>query len=286
MIKLHFTSFVTRLSIYIISFTVIVFAVVMIIFYTYSRKQITDHAVQHTHDLLMNRATQINDLLMTVEITTRHSTWVIEENLSNPDSLYRIVSAVAKDNDLIVGSGIAFEPFYYKEKEKYFMPYVFLKGDHISHQNLGGKEYDYHCMDWYLIPKLLKKPYWSKPYYDEGGGNIIMSTYSLPLMDREGRVYAIFTANISLTQFTDMVNKLKSYESSHSFMLSRNGSYLTHHNSQKIMNETIFSNAFENHSSEEEHLGREMISGHTGTIRFENEGQPVYAFYTSIPNIG
>lgn len=217
MIKLRITSFVARLNIYVISFTVIIFLIVMTIFYTISRKEITEHAVQRTHGLLLNMATQIDGLLMTVETTMRQSTWMIEEDLSNPDSLYRIVSAVVKNNNMIVGSGIAFEPSYYKEKGLYFMPFAFLDGKNIKCQNLGSKQYDYHCMDWYLIPKLLKKPYWSEPYYDEGGGNIIMSTYVLPLCDRQGRVYAVFTANISLSQFTDMVGGLKPYESSHSY---------------------------------------------------------------------
>ena len=49
------------------------------------------------------------------------------------------------------------------------------------------------------------------------------------------------------------------------------------------MNETIFSEAFatENHSQEQ--IGREMLAGHTGTIRFDNQGNDSYAFYTTIP---
>ena len=52
------------------------------------------------------------------------------------------------------------------------------------------------------------------------------------------------------------------------------------------MNETIFSEAFatENHSQEQ--IGREMLAGHTGTIRFDNQGNDSYAFYTTIPQIG
>lgn len=53
-------------------------------------------------------------------------------------------------------------------------------------------------MDWYQIPRLLNKPYWSEPYYDEGGGNIIMTTYSYPIYDMQGNMVAIFTADLSL----------------------------------------------------------------------------------------
>ena len=40
----------------------------------------------------------------------------------------------------------------------------------------------------------------------------------------------------------------------------------------------------ENHSQEQ--IGREMLAGHTGTIRFDNQENDSYAFYTTIPQIG
>lgn len=283
---LQLTSFATRMSIYVLSFTLIVFTLVMILFYSYSRDKITDYAVEHTHGRLQNTATQINSLLSSVETTLNQSAWMIEENLHMPDSLSRVITAVVENNDLIVGSGIAFEPEYYKQKGKYFMPYASLTNGKTDYLILGGSDYDYPCMDWYLIPKLLKKNYWSEPYYDKGGGNIIMSTYSMPLYNKQGEVYAVFTANISLSQFTDMVSQLKPYASSFTFLLSRNGSFLTHRERSKIMNETIFANAFEAKDKDEEYVGREMLAGHTGTARISLDDEPAYIFYTAIPNIG
>ena len=223
-------SFATRLSIYVFSF------------YNYNHEKVTSYAIERTHGLLSNIATEISSQLMSVETTINQSTWVLERNINLPDSLHLIIESVVKNNPLIVKSGIAFTPNYYKEKGKYFMPYASLnnKTNHVTYQVLGSQNYDYPCMDWYLIPKMQKQAYWSEPYYDDGGGNIIMSTYSKPLYD----------------------------------------------NRDKIMNDTIFSEAFatENHSQEQ--IGREMLAGHTGTIRFDNQGNDSYAFYTTIPQIG
>ena len=66
-------------------------------------------------------------------------------------------------------------------------------------------------MDWYLVPKLLGTPYWSEPYFDSGGANVVMTTYSLPLYDGEGNLYAVFTADISLEWFAEKVNAIKTY---------------------------------------------------------------------------
>lgn len=281
-------SFATKLSIYVLSFTLAVFVCIMALFYNYSQRKITDDAIELAHGSLQHLATQISGELQRVEAAVRQSVWIVEKNLDKPDSLRYIISSVVNSNELIVGSGIAFVPDYYKQKGKYFMPYASMDNDSTNthYQVLGSTDYDYPCMDWFLIPRLLKKSYWSEPYYDTGGGNTIMSTFALPLCDKQGEVYAIFTANISLTQFTDMVNQLKPYTSSFTFLLSRNGSYLTHPKLEKIMNETIFSDAFSANDTLKGKVGYEMVAGHTGTIKYNYHKQDDYAFYTSIPQSG
>lgn len=279
-------SFATRLSIYVLSFTLIVFATIMELFYKYSHEKVTNYAIERTHGLLNNIATEITSQLRSVETTINQSVWVLERNINQPDSLHNVITAIIKNNPLIVGSGIAFVPDYYKEKGKYFMPYVSYRNNKINYQVLGSQNYDYPYKDWYLIPKMLKQDYWSEPYYDEGGGNIIMSTYSKPLYNNRGELYAIFIASISLSQFTDNISLMKPYSTSYTYLLSRNGSFLTHENRSKILNETVFTEAFSTENQTQERIGREMLAGKTGTVRFDNLGTDSYAFYTAIPEIG
>ena len=282
-------SFATRLSIYILSFTLIVFATIMGLFYKYSHEKVTNYAIERTHGLLSNIATEITNQLGSVETTINQSVWVLEENIHQPDSLHHIITSIIKNNPLIVGSGIAFVPDYYKEKGKYFMPYASFKDEingEITYQVLGSQNYDYPCMDWYLIPQLLKQPYWSEPYYDDGGGNIIMSTYSKPLYNNQGELYAIFIASISLSQFTDNISLMKPYPTSYTYLLSRNGSFLTHEDRSKILNETVFAESFATDNQAQEQIGRDMLAGKTGTMRFNNLGTDSYAFYTAIPETG
>ena len=107
----QFKSFATRMSVYVLSFALVVFAVIIVLFYSYSREKVTDYAIKSTHGQLYNTAIEINNLLQTVETTMYQSVWTIEESLNDPDSLYRIIAAVAENNGLIESSGIAFEPY-------------------------------------------------------------------------------------------------------------------------------------------------------------------------------
>ncbi|MEG1539389.1 MAG: SpoIIE family protein phosphatase [Muribaculaceae bacterium] len=284
--KLRFKSFATRLSVFTIIFTIIIFTIIMIIFYSYSRQVIIKNAVSHTHSLLSNMAIQLDDKLNMAETALINCDWIVKDNLENPDSLYKIINSLVKNNDVIVGSGIAFEQDFFPKKGKYFMVYSYEDGDKIHYKELGGKQYDYFTMDWYQIPKLLKQDYWSEPYYDKNGGDMMMSTFSHPLYNSKGEFIAIFTADISLDQFTALVEKLSPYDLSYSFMLSRHGYYITHNDKDRIMNQTIFSNAFESNNIQYEKIGHDMIEGKNGTIQFNDDGENSYAFYTPIPDIG
>ena len=74
-------SFATRLSIYVFSFTLIVFATIMALFYNYNHEKVTSYAIERTHGLLSNIATEISSQLMSVETTINQSTWVLERNI-------------------------------------------------------------------------------------------------------------------------------------------------------------------------------------------------------------
>jgi len=119
-------------------------------------------------------------------------------------------------------------------------------------------------MDWYQIPKELEKAMWSEPYYDQGGGNIIMSTYSIPLyITKEGhqKFIGILTVDVSLFYLQQIVNAIKVYETGYGFMVSQIGTIVTHKRKEFIMNESIFSIADNVGSSQLHDIGRKMIRG-------------------------
>lgn len=89
-------SFATRLSIYVLSFTLIIFAIIMALFYYYSHQKVTDFAIERTHGLLSNIATEISSQLSSVETTIEQSVWALERDINNPDSLYHIIGSVVK----------------------------------------------------------------------------------------------------------------------------------------------------------------------------------------------
>ena len=119
-------------------------------------------------------------------------------------------------------------------------------------------------MDWYQIPKELNHPVWSEPYFDEGAGDAVMSTYSVPLYrEKNGKkqFIGILTADVSLDWLQDNINAIKVYQSGYGFVVSSNGTIVTHPKKELIMNETIFSIADAQKSPRLREIGRNMIHG-------------------------
>jgi sigma-B regulation protein RsbU (phosphoserine phosphatase) len=66
-----------------------------------------------------------------------------------------------------------------------------------------------------------------EPYFDEGGGNAIMTTYSVPFR-RDGKVWGIATVDISISQLMAQAGRIDAGKGSYAFMVSKQGRFLTH----------------------------------------------------------
>ena len=172
-----FRSISGRITIQVLLVCAMVFLFSFIIFFEISVKKVENETVLHAHSELSSTISKIENILLSLEVAVQNTSFQVEEHLKNPESLYEITQKLVSANYFISGSAIAFEPYYFKDKGEYFSPYSYMDSEgKIQTIQMGGFDYDYHHMDWYLIPKLLGKPYWSEPYYDAGGGEMMMTT--------------------------------------------------------------------------------------------------------------
>ncbi|MEG1644853.1 MAG: SpoIIE family protein phosphatase [Alistipes sp.] len=279
-------SFAGRVSAYIIVLIMVIFCVVMISFYKVAREKIIDSSVRHSASMLTNMSQQIDAQLQSVAHSIDNTVWIAEANINNLDSIKKLLTHNIDNNPLIMGGSVAYEPDTVNGQERLKMIYVFKNDSGVIIDKMSNENYYYPTMDWYLSPKKLKQSYWSEPYFDEGSGNVIMVTYSHPLINSAGEVYAIYTADISLLHFSDLMEKIQPFPNSYSFMLSRQGYYITHRKKERILHETIFTRAVADSNSDYEQIGRSMTSGESGSRMFKNDRDRSYAIYTPVSNIG
>ena len=278
-------NFASRLSLYVLVLTAGLMLAVAALSALSASRTVKHEADVQAEKVLDNAILEIERVITEVERAVDNLDWIVEQNLSDEEFLYTVTQELVKTNPNVIGSAVAFEPGYYKGRP-YFCPYSY-EGD-VSHEihsiQMGNEKYDYPTLDWYQIPKLLGRPYWSEPYYDDGGAGQRMSTYSMPLKDAEGNLIGILTADISLEWLSEKVSSIKPYKNAYTLLLGRNGSYIAHEDPDKVLNETIFTSALEMADTTALYIGREMIAGHRGMVQFKNDDAKSFMVFGPLSN--
>ena len=167
---------------------------------------------------------RIDSQMASVESAVENSAWIVAERISDPDYMFKITGELVQNNPFIVGSTVAFEPNFFPSKGYYYSAFSCQDGKGgIKRIQQGGETFQYHGMDWYRIPKESGKSSWCEPYFDEGGAEVMMCTYSVPLVKRDGTVYAVLTADVSLDDLTHHVAGIKPYSDSYAVLFSQEG---------------------------------------------------------------
>ena len=234
----------------------------------------------------MNR---IEAVLNPIEKVPESLAHFLEYSIYDRKELLDYLKAVVEHNPEIYGAAIAFEPYAFHKDSLYFSPYYYKDGDSLKFTYLGGKTYKYFYWDWYQIPMSLERPVWSEPYYDEGGGEIVMSTYSVPFYrweSGERKFTGIVTADISLAWLQEIVDSIRICRTGYGFLISRNGTFVTYPDERMIMNETIFSLAESMNDSSLREIGRAMIKGNTGLVQTESfsGNRKSWMYYAPLPS--
>ena len=272
-----------RLMVRVLIVSAIIFTLTFAIFLRMAANKMREEATGRAHSELSNTIHQIDAVLHAVEIAIENTAWIVPHRLASPDFMYNITERLLQNNEFIYGCAVAFEPDFFSSEGHYFSPYSYRnENGEIKSKQLGGDTYDYHYMDWYQIPKLLNKPYWSEPYYDDGGGEKMMTTYSKPLYDSEGKLYAIITADLSLEWLTDLVGGIKAFENSYNLMVSRNASYIVHPDHNLLLNETIFSSTYGDDDESLKKLQDDMMNCRAGEVLRNKGGEKFFVFYSPV----
>jgi sigma-B regulation protein RsbU (phosphoserine phosphatase) len=276
-----------KLIVLILSSITLIFSAVLTYNYFFSRQIITNNIERNANHLTLATVNRIDRVLSAVEKVPQNLAYFLESTAHGRDDIIRLLRAVVQHNSEIYGATIAFEPYSFDPSQLHFAPYVYKCTDGIK---LMYIPYEYFYWDWYQIPKELNHPIWSEPYYDEGAGNIIMSTYSVPfygVVNGERQLKGIVTADISLTWLQQIVSSIKVAKTGYGFLLSKNGTYITHPREDLIMNETIFCVAEERGDLGMRELGRAMIQGKSGFVPVRGMGKGKgWLAYAPLPSSG
>ncbi len=278
----------TRAGLLVVIVAIITLEATSLIQYYYSQRGIKQEASLRAQSELRSAENEIMGIVDQAEGAVRNSLWVAEWCLDNPDSLVRVPQRVVENNPVVVGSTIALVPGYSK-KHPLYAPYATRNSEtgEIQTLSLATDDYDYPSQEWFTKPMELHGGYWSEPYYDEGGGNMLMTTFSMPVMDRNGKVAAILTADISLQWLTELMGSIEVYPNAFSTVVSRNGQIMVCPVESLVMNKNVLQFAAESSDSDAlSSINEAMLSGQEGEMEVRYKGEENRIYFAPVERTG
>jgi sigma-B regulation protein RsbU (phosphoserine phosphatase) len=278
-----------RMSLYILAGVFSVFIFIIIYNYQVSRKLILKETESNAFNLSQSILHQVENMLLPAQKIPDNLAHILENIPFTKPELENFLSIIVINNLDVFGSCIAYEPFAFDPEIENYAPYGYFSGDSVIMTDLAGNGYNYRQWPWYTIPRE-NGPGWGEPYFDEGGGNIVMATYSVPFFGPPPleAFNGVVTVDISLEKLRRMIGDIKIYNTGYSFLLSKEGIFMSHPDSLVVVRESVFSFSKKHNLTDFEKIGRDMVDGKTGFMQYYSLllKEDCYLFHTSLKSNG
>jgi sigma-B regulation protein RsbU (phosphoserine phosphatase) len=226
-----------------------------------SHQRLIDETEQAARGLADYHAAQIEQQLSRASKIPEDLVLTLERGLLGyPSELEGYLREVIVRNPEIYGSCLAFEPWTFADKRAYG-PYWYRKDGEPAFDDLGKPEYNYldPKWEWYDRPKREGRAIWTEPYFDDGGGNTIMTTYSAPFFREDQKLWGIATIDIAMSRLMSEAQRLRVGASGYPFIVSKQGNYVAFPDQSRIMKANI--------GVANPDLGAMMMAGQRGFVR-------------------
>ncbi|MGX8713348.1 MAG: SpoIIE family protein phosphatase [bacterium] len=273
----------TRSSLMLLLVAAIIIEVMGAVQYIFAREGIRSEVKQRARTELQLRNLEIQNVISDVEVAVNNMQWLIDWAAATPDSIYSTLRLIIKNNPVITGCAMAFEPGYFPSQGQWYEPFAGrsdgLKGE-IVHRQIGSAKHDYLKSSWYQEALTSDGGKWTEPYIDDAGSKMIVSSYTMPIHDPSGKVIGVFCSDVSLEWLADLFG---SHRGAITFLTSRSGRLLACPDRNMVMTTTIQDVARQFSDTMIETVNSNMLSGDSGNaVVKDNEGNKNYIFYTPV----
>ena len=278
-----------RVSLWVVMFAAVIFIAALSFLFYQSREAVRQEAINRATQILDKTSLRVEGILNRVEVATNMTMWLVQRHPDKADSMFVYSRGVLQNNPDFYNCSIAFEPYYFGDKVRYFSAYTKHIGDSIRTIQGGSDSYQYFFMDWYLMPTLLDHPCWTEPYMDldvATNTSEMVTSYCQAIKDKQNKVIGVINTSLSLNWLSQTISATKPYPNSYSIMIGRGGTYFVHPDTTKITRQTIFTQTLEQSDTAMSSLGHAMQRGEEGMKHMNINGQDSYVFYKPLGKTG
>lgn len=243
-----------------------------------SFERVREQTAVLTREMAQTHAARLDQTLSRASMVPRLLAQVVESGvLRTPAELESFLRQAVERTPEGYGSCIAFEPGSLLAEEPLYAPYFYHREGKVEFVQLGTPKYAYPEQEWFARPRDAAKAIWTEPYYDDGGGDALMTTYAVPFWRAEG-FWGIATIDIALAQLAAETARIRVGRTGYAFLVSRRGRVLAFPDASKVMTAQL--------SDLNPDLARPMMAGEQGFIKTRDPsvGRDAWVAYVPIQN--
>ncbi len=270
-----------KIVFYIVIITVPMFIVSLYLIQKFVSSELTKSEYRQAQLINLNTLKNIESFLNKTSAFTVKAATMIETVPENYQKILPFLKENVEKKPAVFGSALALDPG--SPLKKLYCKYYYRSGDSIREKWLMPPKYDYLHSAWYYKVKQSRKPAWSEPYFDKGGGEVYMTTYSYPVIDQHKHFLGVVTADVELNTLSRKIQRLAKDKSEHIILVSRTGFLLSHPNRKFNLKQTIFKYADFIGSKELKIAAGEMVKGKSGiySINLPDGKYTLYTMYVA-----
>jgi sigma-B regulation protein RsbU (phosphoserine phosphatase) len=209
--------------------------------YQVSKRRILKEVETSAETTVAQAARDIEVRLASLEESTELLAEVLSQTPYTEAQLVALLRDVVDEREDLFGAALALDPRWAENPRRGFAAYFYYREGEVTYTDLAGS-YNYVLRSWYRETASSGQSGWSEPYFDEGGGNVYMSTYSAPVyrtIDGQRTFFGVVTADITLDELQYYLDRIELGESGFGFLLSRSGKIMATQGRDKLLHPVL-----------------------------------------------
>lgn len=274
-----------RLSLMVVGAIALLLWAALTVMFKYSRQAVKQEALQNASQTLEGTVQRIDNIMLNVEQATGNMFFNLMPQLDNPDMVFTCCRKLVESNRYISGCAVALEPYYYPGRE-FFMAYVHRAAGGslaaadsaiIESETFGDRPYTEQV--WYTTPMTTGAAGWLNPLEGMDIDTEPIATFCLPIMGSDGKPRGVIGVDVSLNRLSHIVMEAKPSPNSYCTLLTKDGSYIVHPDSSKLLDESVFTQTLRGADPSVKEAAEAMVAGGSGYRPFLLDGVRYYVFY-------
>jgi sigma-B regulation protein RsbU (phosphoserine phosphatase) len=222
------TSLTARLVLLLTACISLTLLVTTTVDYQVSKHRLLQEVEAQAEDTVAEAVRDLEVRLTSLEESTEFLAEVVQQREFSEAQLLELLREAVDEREDLFGAALALDPRWSSDPQTGFAPYFYYRDGLVKYTDLTDS-YDYVASDWFSEAASAGKPVWSEPYFDAGGGNAYMSTYSVPIfrqVNGEQVFYGVITADITLSELQYYLDRMDLGPSGFGFLLSTRGNVM------------------------------------------------------------